>query len=114
MDELAKQLTELGFEIDMGFAQHHVVVINRYTVRIGPFSGEQIRVGIPAKDFPFTAPAGVHIAPPLVPTGRNNVNCSPLGTDWQYWSRRLDDWKGSDRTARHIISYINKVLLHAA
>jgi hypothetical protein len=113
MQVLAEQLRRLGFEVDLGFAQHNVVVINGYEVKIGRHSGRKIRVGIPAQDFPYTAPAGLHFSPHLGQNGVANVNPSPLGGDWQYWSRRLEEWKESDRTARHVISYINKVLLNA-
>lgn len=114
MQALAEQLRALGFAVDLSFAQHQVVVVNDYDVNLGRHAGKRIRVGIPANDFPFTAPAGLHISPLLAPNGVHNINASPLGADWQYWSRRLQDWKESDRTARHVISYINKVLLHAA
>jgi hypothetical protein len=113
MQVLAQQLKELGFEVDLNFAQHNVVVISNYEVKLGPHSGRKIRVGIPAQDFPFTAPAGLHFSPQLATTGQNNVSASALGADWQYWSRRLDAWKETDRNARHVISYINKVLLNA-
>jgi hypothetical protein len=63
MQELADQLRELGFDVDMGFAQHNVVVVNNYEIKAGPHSGRRVRVGIPAQDFPFTAPAGLHFNP---------------------------------------------------
>ena len=112
MQVLAEQLRELGFDVDLGFAQHNVVVVNNYAIKAGPHSGRQVRVGIPAQDYPFTAPAGLHFNPVLVPNGVANVSQSPLGSDWQYWSRRLQDWKDSDRNARHVLSYINKMLLN--
>lgn len=114
MQVLAEQLRELGFEVDLSFAQHNVLVINNYEVRLGRHAGRTIRVGIPAHDFPFTAPAGLHISPQLAVSGQNNISASSLGGDFQYWSRRLDAWKETDRNARHVISYINKVLLNAA
>lgn len=113
MQALAEQLRGLGFDVDLNFVQHQVVVINDYDIKVGRHAGKRIRVGIPANDFPFSAPAGLHISPQLAPNGSNNINPSPLGAEWQYWSRRLQDWKESDRTARHVISYINKVLLNA-
>ena len=114
MQVLTEQLKQLGHVVDLGFAQHNVVVINDYEVRVGKHAGKRIRVGIPANDFPYTAPAGLHISPLLAQNGNQNISASPLGADWQYWSRRLEEWKESDRTARHVISYINKVLLNAA
>src|SRR5215831_13228818 len=101
MRKLAEQLRVLGFAVDESFAPHNVLVINSFEVKVGKHAGRQIRVGIPAHDFPFTAPAGLHISPLLAPNGVNNISASPLGVEWQYWSRRLLDWKESDRTARH-------------
>jgi hypothetical protein len=112
MQVLAEQLRQLGFDVDLSFTQHNVVVINNYEIRVGRYSGKRVRVGIPAQDFPFTAPAGLHFSPHLAPNGAANISQSPLGTDWQYWSRRLQDWKESDRNARHVISYINRVVLN--
>jgi hypothetical protein len=110
MDELKSQLAALQYEIDESFSQHGVLVVKEFGVHAGRHAGKVIDVGIPCADFPYSAPAGIHIRPLLAPTGENNVSASPLGDEWQYWSRRLPDWS-NDRSARHIISYINKVLL---
>jgi len=112
MQVLVEQLQQLGFDVDLSFAQHNVVVINNYEIRVGRHSGKRVRVGIPGQDFPFAAPAGLHFSPHLAANGVANVSQSPLGADWQYWSRRLQDWKESDRNARHVISYINRVVLN--
>jgi hypothetical protein len=111
MDKLKSQLTALKYEVDESLSQHGVLVVKDFGVYAGRHAGKVIDVGIPCSDFPFSAPAGIHVRPLLVPTGANNVNSSPLGSEWQYWSRRLPDWS-TDRSARHIISYINKVLLN--
>lgn len=111
MEELANQFKNLGHTVDLSFREHGVVVVKNFEIQVGPHAGIKIDVGIPARDFPFTPPAGLHLRPILVPNGQNNVNPSPLGHDWQYWSRRLTEWS-LDRSARHIISYINKVLIN--
>jgi hypothetical protein len=112
MDELKRQLEEIGFAVDESFRQQGVMVIKDFGVFVGRHASKVIDVGISCPDFPFSAPAGIHLKPVLAPNGANNIQASPLGTDWQYWSRRLPDWE-TDRSARHIISYINKVLLNA-
>jgi hypothetical protein len=111
MDELMKQLAALHYAVDESYRQHGVLVIKDFGVFAGRHKGKVIDVGLSCNDFPASAPAGIHVRPLLVVTGPNNVNPSPLGPEWQYWSRRLPDW-ATDRTARHIISYINKVLLN--
>ena len=112
MDVLAKELEKIGYAIDISFRQHGVVVIKEFKILAGRHAGVLASIGIPAADYPFTAPAGIHVRPMLAPIGQNNINPSPLGPDWQYWSRRLTDWR-EDRSAHHIISYVNKVFLDA-
>lgn len=112
MDALVGALRELGYEVDESFRQQGVAVIKGYPVQAGRHAGQVRDIGVPCPDFPYSAPAGLHISPPLPLNGHSNVSQSPLGAGWQYWSRRLTDW-AADRSARHVISYINKVLLDA-
>src|SRR5689334_19310164 len=92
MDELRDQFTALGYEVDESYGKHGVLVIKDFGVYAGRHKGKVIDVGVVGRDFPFSAPAGIHVRPMLVPTGANSVSSSPLGTDWQYWSRRLPEW----------------------
>ncbi len=112
MEALAKEFESLGYSVDRSFAQHGVVVITGFNVGAGPYAGNTIDVGVSGNDFPYTPPAGIHVRPMIAPNGQRNVNNSPLGANWQYWSRQFPNW-GIERTAKHIISYINKVLLDA-
>ena len=110
MDELEKQLNGLGLKTSR-IPDHKILVIEEYSIEAGPHASKKVRVGLSAGDFPFTPPAGIHVSPKLRPDGQNNISGSPLGQDWQYWSRRLPDWSRG-RSARHIIAYINKVFLN--
>jgi len=112
LEQLARELEELGYVADLSFRQQGVVAIKEFKVEAGRFAGQTVAVGIPAADYPMTPPAGIHLCPGLAPVGQNNITQSPLGPGWHYWSRRLTDWK-ADRSARHVISYVNKVLLDA-
>ena len=112
MEALAKEFESLGYTVDRSFAQHGVAVIRGFSVGAGPYAGKTIDVGVAGNDFPFTPPSGIHVRPLIIPNGQRNVSNSPLGADWQYWSRQLPNWS-NERTAKHIISYINKVLLDA-
>ena len=102
----------MGFTVSMDQRQHNVVILRDYQVSAGPYAGKAIDIAVPANDFPYSAPAGIHITPQLVPNGQKNISQSAIGPAWQYWSRRLPEWS-KDRTAKHIVSYINKVLLDA-
>src|SRR5712691_2717943 len=110
MDDLAKELERLGYSVNLGFRQNGVLVIDEFRIEAGAYAGKVVDIGIPSQDFPFTLPAGIHVHPMLAPIGQNGISQSPLGNDWQYWSRRLADW-GGGRTARHVISYVNKVFI---
>ena len=112
METLAKEFEALGYSVDRTYAQQGFVVIMAYAVEIGPHAGKTVDIGVAGNDFPFTPPAGIHVRPLIAINGERNINNSPLGSDWQYWSRQLSSW-ASERTAKHIISYINKVFLDA-
>jgi len=111
MDELIRQLEELGYLADQSARDQGIVIIKGFEIKAGREVGKQVDVGILGKDFPFTPPAGIHVRPAL-PCPSKGDTTSPLGDEWRYWSRRLPDWQ-KDRSARHIISYINKVFLDA-
>ena len=112
MEALAAEFEKLGYRVIRSYSQHNVVVLSEFTIYTGTHSGKIVEVGVTGRDFPFAAPAGIHVRPALAPNGSNNISASPLGGDWQYWSRRLDDW-ASNRNARHIVSYIHKVFADA-
>src|ERR1700676_2048575 len=112
MELLAKEFESLGYHVDRSYSTQGIVVLKAYRIAVGSHAGKMIDVGVPAQDFPFTPPAGIHVSPNLVANGTNNIGPSPLGGSWQYWSRRLTDWT-TNRSAKHIVSYINKVLADA-
>ena len=112
MEQLAKEFESLGYDVDRSYSQHGVVVLKTFRITLGSHAGKTIDVGVSGQDFPFTPPAGIHVNPVLAANGVNNISASPLGGNWQYWSRRLTDWT-TNRTAKHIISYINKVFADA-
>lgn len=112
MEELIRQLRELGLNPVLAHRAHGLVTLEGYEIPLGKHAGKRIDLAIPAQDFPVTPPAGVHLRPHLEPIGQRNINASPAGPDWQYWSRRLPDWT-NDRSAHHILSYVHKVLLDA-
>lgn len=110
MEALAKEFERMGYSVDRAFEQLGIVVIRGFVVGAGPHAGSKVDLGISGKDFPFTPPSGIHVRPMLRPVGQRNVSNSPLGAEWQYWSRQLPNW-AAERTAKHIISYVNKVFL---
>ena len=97
----------LGALADRGYetAQQDNFVIFGYMIEVGSRAGEQVKIGlqIPA-DWPLTPPPGPHVSPRLGhPQGA--VSQSPLGADWEYWSRPAQNWP-ADRTARAYLRHL--------
>jgi hypothetical protein len=106
MSALADSLNRIGIfaeDLPGGF-----VKLPGYEVHLGRHKGEIVDVAIVGVDFPLTPPAGVHIGAAWG-ADRQNVNPSPLGESWRYFSRRHPDWSG--RNLLHVLlAYINRVL----
>jgi len=87
-----------------------------YTVPVGRFMGQEIKVGFAVTDdFPLNPPSGPHISPPLLPIhpgGQHpsgGINPSPFGQEWQYWSRPFHGWANTDRSVRTYMSFIRRL-----
>ena len=80
-------------------------VIFPYTVEVGSRAGEQVRIGLQVPgDWPLSPPPGPHVSPRLGhPHGA--VNPSPLGEDWEYWSRPAQNWP-ADRSVRAYLRHL--------
>ncbi len=120
-DRLYQDLQTLGFKVEKvtPAAGGTFAVLPDYLVEVGKFAGRIIDLGIPATaDFPRSVAAAIHVrgAPQLfdyadcVPNVRN-IQPSPLGEDWRYWSKNFN-WT-SERSARRLVSQINSIFLHA-
>ncbi|MFF1519723.1 hypothetical protein [Streptomyces sp. NPDC058305] len=76
-----------------------------YTVETGCRAGTTVRVALQApSDFPVTPPAGPQVTPRLGhPDGA--VHPSPVGDDWEYWSRPASNW-AADRSVRGYLRHL--------
>lgn len=104
-------LKELGFEPD---DKGNDFVVFPYEIRVGKFAGQSIKLGLQVKDM--NPPGGPHISPRLLPLNPaavphpvGGVHGSPLGDDWQYWSRPYKNWNLTDRSARSYMAHITKI-----
>lgn len=86
-----------------------------YTVPVGRFAGQAIRLGFAlGDDFPAAPPSGPHMSPRLlplhpgqeIPHPLGGVHESPFGPDWEYWSRPFQDWGGTDRSVKAYMAHI--------
>jgi hypothetical protein len=83
-----------------------------YSIIQGKYIGKSIQVGFPIpNDFPITAPYGIHVKSDHgfvenIP----NINPSPLGSDWQFWSRSVNNWTPGYRNSQYYLDHVNRWL----
>ena len=98
-------LDRLGYQIETrdGFA------LFDFVVPLGTLIGEHVRLGlcIPG-DFPLTPPPGPHISPRIGHPDQA-VHPSPLGPEWEYWSRPISHWARTDRSVRTYMAHIRQL-----
>src|ERR1700728_1285314 len=82
-----------------------------YEVQVGRLAGRPIKLGLQLSDM--NPPPGPHITPRLMPfltQGHphpdGGIHASPLGGEWQYWSRPYSNWNLTDRTGRTYMAHI--------
>lgn len=90
-----------------GLDNHQYVVIKDYVIQLGGLKDKQCDVAfMDAIATPYVFPSVIHTKPHLLPMDMNNVKIktqkSPIGSDWQYWSRRLDH----PHTPKNIVTHI--------
>lgn len=77
-----------------------------WEVPVGARRGEHVRIALqlPA-DLPASPPPGPHVSPRLGhPDGA--VHPSPLGPEWEYWSRPFPNWPQSQRNAASYMAHV--------
>ena len=84
------------------------IAVFDYTIEVGTLAGKQVRIGLQIPgDWPLTPPPGPHVSPRLGHPGEA-VGGSPLGDDWEYWSRPANLWP-SDRSMRAYLRHLRKL-----
>lgn len=111
-EDFATQLQQEGIaasNLDNG------IVTFRFVVPVGPRCGEEIQIGFQVPpDFPMSPPSGPHVSPRILPIHPDQsvghpiggVHESPIGPDWEYWSRPFPDWPNTDRNARAYMAHV--------
>ena len=98
---LAAAFTAAGFQV----VEQGPFVVFAYRIELGSRAGQEVRIGLQVPgDWPISPPPGPHVSPRLGhPHGA--VHDSPLGSDWEYWSRPAQNWP-ADRTARAYLRHL--------
>jgi hypothetical protein len=113
--DFINQLQALGYSV-MEPAPDFISI--EYEIPIGKFQGQKVTMALQVNDsFPMNPPPGPHFKPHLLPiTGGGGVHPygaihgSPLGADWQYWSRPFTAyWNATCRTVRTYLAHINNL-----
>ena len=86
-----------------------------FEIPIGCRAGERVELGFQVpSDFPASPPSGPHVSPRILPIHPDQsvghptggVHESPLGSEWEYWSRPFPGWATTDRSARAYMGHI--------
>lgn len=114
--DFVSQLRALGYDIQ-GLANNFVVF--EYVIPVGRFSGQVVKIAFQLDNaFPMNPPAGgPHFNTQLLQKSGGGgthpygaIHDSPLGPEWQYWSRPFMHWNKTDKTARTYMAHIRNLL----
>jgi hypothetical protein len=88
-----------------------VYIINDYIVPNGLNQGKHISIGFPIPpDYPSTAPYGIHVNATGLEGNLTNINPSPLGGNWKFWSKRMGNWVPGRRNSQYYFDFANRLL----
>ncbi|MEU1813075.1 hypothetical protein [Micromonospora aurantiaca (nom. illeg.)] len=85
--------------------QQGELAVFTYRVEVGRHAGDEIKLALAIPpDWPVSPPPGPHVSPRLGhPDGA--VHASPLGAEWEYWSRPAQNWV-TDRSMRAYLRHL--------
>lgn len=122
-DRLIEELVKLGYFVKMATGNDGgtYVVLPEFEIPAGKFAGRVIELGLlAAADFPNSVHSAIHVKadPQLYEPTQNvpnvrNVQASPLGPEWRYWSKNFNWNAESEKTARRLMAKINSIFEHA-
>jgi len=91
------------------------IVIRDVRLGAGALAGRSCDIALArCQTVPYVVPPAIHTRPALVPmdtVGPLKTQASPLGADWQYWSRRFDRPPTPKAIWTHILTIFNEVVL---
>jgi len=94
IDELEDYLAGIdGLSVNrlVGADGNGYLVIKIDNIDAGSLAGRSCEIAIlRSMEQPWVPQAALHIRPLLVPMGTHSTQQSPIGSEWQYFSRRYD------------------------
>ena len=107
-EELEAHFLSLGWKIERHPAGSQTfIVIRNYVIPAGSFAGRSCDVAI--ERMTTVPPPAIHTCPALVPLGTLTTMQSPLGPDWQYWSRLVRVQPTPQKIVAHIATIFSEV-----
>jgi hypothetical protein len=91
-EELEAYFRGLGWKVESltGLDGQTYTVIRDYAITSGSLAGTTCDIGIlRTPSIPYVAPAAIHTRPALIQMQTRNTQQSPIGSEWQYWSRTV-------------------------
>ena len=111
IDEFERHLASTGHVVESatGGANAYLVIKN-VPISAGSHKGKICDVGILRSTAnPWVPEAAVHVRPHLVQMGKASSQASPLGSDWQYLSRRFDKVPTPKAVLAHILTVLGEL-----
>jgi hypothetical protein len=114
-DDFTRYLRGLGFTVEAtqdGNGQAYTV-IRKVRLTTGSLAGKSCDIALArCMSTPYIVAPAIHTRPALVPMdmqGPLRTQQSPLGPEWQYWSRRFDHSPTPQQVWAHILTILGEV-----
>jgi hypothetical protein len=105
VETFVSQLAAMGLAVE----QAGDYVSFEWVVPVGRLLGETVHIALQLPpDLPATPPPGPHVKPRLGHPG-GSVNPSPLGPEWEYWSRPFAGWPQSQRSGAAYMAHLRRL-----
>lgn len=110
-EELEAHFQSLGWKTEHCLVGSQTFIIIRdYMIPTGNHIGRTCDVAIErTTTIPYVSPPAIHTRPALVPLSTLNTMQSPLGPDWQYWSRLVRVQPTPQKIVAHIATIFSEV-----
>lgn len=111
IDEFEQHLVSTGYAVEsVSAGGSSYIIIKAVPISAGSHAGKTCDVGIlRSTDNPWVPQAAVHVQPHLVEMGKASSQASPLGSDWQYLSRRFDKVPTPKAFLAHILTVLGEL-----
>lgn len=109
--ELESYIGELGLSTgELTANGQPFLLIKDVPINGGSHAGQHCDVALRrSNDNPWLPEAKLHVRPHLTQMGQNYSQPSPLGTDWQYLSRRFDRPPSPRSFYAHILTVLGEL-----